>query len=102
MVMSLSRFRDRLLEHDKSKLCPGYDSRPPRSDQIGYEKRETKVDSAHVIAKVRELSRLELLQETLRLFCEDALIYRPDGSSIVSDTLDRYQYQKSVFVHLTK
>lgn len=50
-----------------------------------------------MIAKVRELSRLELLQETLRLFCEDALIYRPENSSIVSDALDRYQDQKSVY-----
>ncbi len=55
------------------------------------------IDSTHVIAKVREISRLELLQETLRLFCEDALIYRAEGSSSVSDALDRYQDQKSVY-----
>jgi hypothetical protein len=56
-----------------------------------------RIHSTHVIAKVRELSRLELLQETLRLFCDDALSFRPEGSRIGSDALDRYQDQKSLY-----
>ena len=48
-----------------------------------------RIDSTHVIAKVRELSRLELLQETLRLFWEDAA-YLPAENSIVDVAISRY------------
>jgi transposase len=94
---SLSRFRDRLLEHDKASYA--LDMILDHLVQIKLVKKNGKqrIDSTHVIAKVRELSRLELLQETLRLFCEDALSYRPECSSIVSDALNRYQDQKSVY-----
>ncbi len=64
---SLSQFRDRLLEHDQASYA--LDMILDHLVQIKLVEKTGKqrIDSTHVIAKVRELSRLELLQETLRL-----------------------------------
>jgi hypothetical protein len=87
---SLSRFRDRLLENEKASIA--FDAILVHLININLIKKggSQRIDSTHVIVKVRELSRLELLQETLRLFCEDACAYRPSETNIITIAMDRY------------
>ena len=58
---SLSRFLDRILKHGKARYA--FDMILDHLVQIKLVKKNGKqrVDSTHVVAKVRELSRLELL-----------------------------------------
>lgn len=94
---SLSRFRDRLLESDKASHA--FDVILQHLVTIGLVKKGAKqrIDSTHVIAKVRDLSRLELLQETLRLFCNDAVSFCPAESNVISTAIDRYKEQHSTY-----
>lgn len=73
---TLVHFRDRLIENEKSSYA--FDKILEHLVTIGLVKkgRKQRIDSTHVIGNVRELSRLELLHETLRLFCKDINIYR--------------------------
>ena len=68
---TLVKFRDRLLANEKASYA--FDKVIEYLIEQGLVKRGSKqrIDSTHVIGKVRELSRLELFHETLRLFCVD-------------------------------
>jgi transposase len=68
---TLHYFRERLLENEKASLA--FDKVLEHLVSVGLVKKKQKqrIDSTHIIANVRELSRLELFTETLRLFCVD-------------------------------
>ena len=68
---TLVYFRERLLSNDKASLA--FDKIIDYLISINLVKKGTRqrIDSTHIIANIRELSRLELLTETLRLFCVD-------------------------------
>lgn len=68
---TLHYFRERLLENEKASLA--FDKVLEHLVSAGLVKKNQKqrIDSTHIIANVRELSRLELFTETLRLFCVD-------------------------------
>ena len=73
---TLTYFRDRLLTHEKASLA--FDRVLEHLKVVGLVKASGKqrIDSTHVIGAVRELTRIELLHETLRLFCMDAGAFR--------------------------
>lgn len=68
---TLCYFRERLVNNEKASLA--FDKVLEHLVSVGLVKKRGKqrIDSTHIIANVRELSRLELLTETLRLFCVD-------------------------------
>jgi len=49
-----------------------------------------RIDSTHIIANVKELSRLELLTETLRLFCVDIKSMRDQLDDLLLKKFDLY------------
>ena len=70
---TLVYFRDRLLANNRASYA--FDKVIEHLIAVGLVKKGAKqrIDSTHIIGNVRELSRLELLHETLRLFCRDVL-----------------------------
>lgn len=68
---TLTYFRERLLMYEKAALA--FDRILEHLKTVGLVKASGKqrIDSTHVIGAVRELTRIELLHETLRLFCQD-------------------------------
>jgi transposase len=68
---TLVYFRDRLLSNDKASYA--FDQVLEHLVNVGLVRKNAKqrIDSTHVVGQVRELSRIELLHETLRLFCND-------------------------------
>jgi transposase len=68
---TLVYFRDRLIENEKASYM--FDKIIERLTELGLIKKKSKqrIDSTHIVGKIRELSRLELLHETLRVFCND-------------------------------
>lgn len=87
---TLVYFRDRLLANDKASYA--FDKVIEHLVAVGLVKKGAKqrIDSTHIIGNVRELSRLELLHETLRLFCRDALVAGLTQSSGLLDKLKYY------------
>lgn len=67
----LTYFRDRLLANSKASYA--FDQILKCLTEQGLVKSggKQRIDSTHVIAAVRELTRIDLLHETLRLFCVD-------------------------------
>ncbi len=72
---TLVYFRDRLVENEKATYA--FDKIIEYLAERGLIKKNAKqrIDSTHIVGKVRELSRLELFHETLRLFCNDIQTY---------------------------
>lgn len=70
---TLVYFRNRLLENKNASLL--FDSVVEHLKGCGLIKRggKQRIDSTHIIGCVRELSRVELFHETLRLFCIDTV-----------------------------
>ncbi|MBF0363874.1 MAG: transposase [Oligoflexia bacterium] len=68
---TLHYFRDRLVENKKASYA--FDKVLDHLVALGLIKKNKKqrIDSTHIIANVKELSRLELMTETLRVFCQD-------------------------------
>ncbi len=68
---TLVYFRERLLANEKAGYA--FDKVLEHLKEVGLVKKGAKqrIDSTHVIGNVRELSRIELFHETLRLFCKD-------------------------------
>lgn len=86
---TLVYFRDRLIANDKASYA--FDLVIEHLVSVGLVKRGAKqrIDSTHIIGNVRELSRLELLHETLRLFSLDALTSK---LTVNSGLLDKFKY----------
>lgn len=68
---TLVHFRDRLIQNKKASQV--FDQILEHLKECGLIKKNSKqrIDSTHIIGCVRELSRVELFHETLRLFCSD-------------------------------
>lgn len=73
---TLTYFRDRLIASEKATFA--FDKILEHLKNVGLVKSSGKqrIDSTHVIGAVRELTRIELLHETLRLFCKDAASFK--------------------------
>ncbi len=86
---SLVYFRDRLLASDKAGYA--FDLVIEHLVAVGLIKKGAKqrIDSTHIIGNVRELSRLELLHETLRLF---SLSAKDAGKTLGPGLLDTLKY----------
>ena len=93
---SLSRFRDRLVDSEKASYA--FDKILSHLVALKLVKPQGKqrIDSTHVIGKVRELTRLELLWETLRLICQEAGKYRTRMKSMVK-IFEKYSEQGSTY-----
>lgn len=93
----LSRFRDRLIADKQASYA--FDRVLDYLSTIGLVRRGSKqrIDSTHVVGMVRELSRIELLHETLRLFCKDAEKFR----SSMDGGLEAFfeQYSEDISLH---
>ncbi len=84
---TMTYFRDRLIANDKATYT--FDKILEHLSSLGLIKSggKQRIDSTHIIGFVRELSRIELLHETLRLFCLDVEIFK----SQMDETLLTYQ-----------
>lgn len=93
---TLVYFRDRLLANGKAGYA--FDRVIEHLVAVGLVKKSAKqrIDSTHIIGNVRELSRLELLHETLRLFSLDVIISRLTLGSGLLDTLKYYSEDISI------
>lgn len=88
---TLVYFRDRLLSNNRASYA--FDKVLEHLSSVGLVKKNAKqrIDSTHVIGLVRELSRIELLHETLRVFCNDIEKYRFDlPSAFLCEQIDFY------------
>jgi transposase len=56
-----------------------------------------RIDSTHILANVEKLTRLELLQETLRLFCLDMHDELDNMSEILKQLVIEYSIAKSTY-----
>lgn len=93
---SLSRFRDRLAENDKASYAFDQVLTHLCSKGLVASGGKQRIDSTHVIAKVRELTRVELLWETLRLFCLEAGKCRIRSKSI-QELVAKYSEKQSIY-----
>jgi len=79
---TLVYFRNRLIENEKASFL--FDTIVEHLKGCGLIKSggKQRIDSTHIIGCVRELSRVELFHETLRLFCQDVgqYIHRMDNT----------------------
>jgi len=93
---TLVYFRDRLLENKKASLA--FDKILEHLKEVGLVKRKMKqrIDSTHIIGNVRELSRIELLHETLRLFCKEANSYLVNVDKKLKGYLELYSEKISI------
>jgi len=75
---TLVYFRNRLIENEQASYA--FDKILEHLSNIGLikKKKKMRIDSTHVVGNVRELSRLELFHETLRLFCKDIAGYKDE------------------------
>jgi len=87
---TLVYFRDRLLANDRASYA--FDVVLDHLSKVGLVKKNAKqrIDSTHVIGLVRELSRIELLHETLRVFCNDIEQYK--SALPTSSLLEQMEY----------
>lgn len=87
---TLVKFRERLLENQKAAYA--FDRVIEHLVEQGLVKSggKQRIDSTHVIGKVRELSRLELLHETLRLFCMDIVDLTDEMPQYIHDLFEYY------------
>lgn len=94
---TLVYFRDRLLASNRASYA--FDKVLGHLSTVGLVKKNAKqrIDSTHVIGLVRELSRIELLHETLRVFCQEIEQYKSQlTSSVLVDHLEYYSDKISI------
>lgn len=94
---TLTYFRERLLTHEKTSLV--FDRVLEHLKNVGLVKASGKqrIDSTHVIGAVRELTRIELLHETLRMFCLDAGAFRFTMADSITSLYQHYTDPPSAF-----
>lgn len=87
---TLVHFRNRLLDNQQATYA--FDTVIEHLRECGLIKAGTKqrVDSTHIIGCVQKLSRIDLLQETLRLFCQDVERYKDLMSDDLRLQVERY------------
>ena len=94
---TLVYFRDRLLASNRASYA--FDKVLGHLGNVGLIKKNAKqrIDSTHVIGLVRELSRIELLHEGLRVFCQEIEHYKSQlSSSVLVDHLEYYSDKISI------
>ena len=94
---TLVYFRDRLLASNRASYA--FDKVLGHLGNVGLIKKNAKqrIDSTHVIGLVRELSRIELLHESLRVFCQEIEQYKSQlSSSVLVDHLEYYSDKISI------
>lgn len=93
---TLVYFRDRLIESKKASYA--FDKVLEHLKSIGLIKKGAtqRIDSTHIIGSVRELGRLELFHDTLRLFCEDILSIREFFNPLIQERVDFYSEDISI------
>jgi transposase len=86
----LTYFRDRLIANAKGSYA--FDQILNHLSEIGLIKSggKQRIDSTHIIAAVRELTRIDLLHETLRLFCLDIEPMRNQLSGSILSSQEKY------------
>src|SRR5215210_1876337 len=87
---TLVYFRDRLVQSKKGSFV--FDRVLDHLKACGLVKKNGKqrIDSTHIIGCVRELSRIELFHETLRLFCEDITSFKAGMDQNFLSNFERY------------
>lgn len=93
---TLVKFRDRLLADDKASYA--FDKVISHLVEQRLVRKESKqrIDSTHIVGKVRELSRLELFHETLRLFCADLSDDTEEMPSVIRNLHSFYVEEMSI------
>ena len=94
---TLTYFRDLLISSEKASFA--FDNILEHLKFVGLVKSSGKqrIDSTHVIGTVRELTRIELLHETLRMFCNDATSFKWAMDKTIADYHERYLDRISVY-----
>lgn len=87
---TLVKFRDRLIANKKAQYA--FDKVLECLVDHGFVKKgaRQRIDSTHIVAKVRELSRLELFHETLRLFFESVGDFEDEMPKFMKDLAEYY------------
>lgn len=87
---TLVYFRERLLANQKATWV--FDQILKHLKSCGLVKKggKQRIDSTHLVASVRELTRIELLHETLRLFCLDISAKVPSMDGNLASAHERY------------
>lgn len=88
---TLVYFRDRLLENKKASYAFDKVVEHLISEKLIKKDAKQRIDSTHIVGNVRELSRLELLHETLRLFCDDLYAAKVKLGGILHDKCAFYR-----------
>lgn len=93
---TLVYFRDRLIQSEQASIL--FDRIIEHLKACGLIKKggKQRIDSTHIIGCVRELSRVELLHETLRLFCEDVESFCPLMDSALLELHGKYSEKISI------
>ena len=94
---TLTHFRDRLIANEAASYA--FDRILEHLTRKGLIKANGKqrIDSTHIIGFVRELSRIELLHETLRLFSQDVGIYKSEMDENLLTHQERYVDKVSTY-----
>ena len=94
---TLTYFRDRLIANSKATYA--FDQILAYLGEKGLIKQNGKqrIDSTHIIAAVRELTRIELLHETIRLFCSDLELKKIQMNESISELYNKYTDTISTF-----
>lgn len=94
---TLTYFRDRLIANSKATYA--FDKILAYLAEKGLIKQsgQQRIDSTHIIAAVRELTRIELLHETIRLFCLDLGLRKKQMSETVLELHSKYTDTISTF-----
>lgn len=94
---TLVHFRTRLAESPQGALLFDRVIEHLRKGGLIKKSGKQRIDSTHIIACVRELSRIELLHETLRLFCIDVSGSASSMSSDLTQIHERYSDKVSTY-----
>ena len=87
----LTVFRKRLLANNKATYA--FDKVIEHLVDCGLlkdRKKKQRIDATHIIGHVQELSRIDLLIETLRLFCMDVVKYKEQMGEMLGSKVEHY------------
>ena len=87
---TLVYFRERLLANDKASYA--FDKVLEHLREVGLVKKNSRqrIDSTHIVGNIRELSRIELFHETLRLFFTELGSFDHQLASPIQDKSEYY------------
>jgi len=94
---TLHVFRNRLIEHDKASFLFDRILEHLVAKGLIQKSEKQRIDSTHVVGNVRELSRLELISETLRLFCKNANSFSSQMDEFLLSQLAKFSEKMSSY-----